>query len=72
MVWICFYFYTSKSGKLPLNLFCYTAMLVFFQKWTKPAQLNILGLGVTMICMAYSHKLDFRRAAAADCAGEEK
>ena len=43
------FFLYLKSSKLPLNLLCYTAMPVFFQKWPKPAQLNILSLGVTTI-----------------------
>ena len=50
---IVFIFYL-KSSKLPLNLLCYTAMPVFFQKQPKPAQLNILSLGVTMISMPKS------------------
>ena len=37
-----------KSSKLLLILW-YTAELVFFQKWPKPAQLNILSPGVTTI-----------------------
>ena len=45
-----------KSSKLPLSLLCYTAMLVFFQKWPKPAQLNILSLGVAMISMSLIQK----------------
>ena len=46
-------FYTSNlvSSKLSLNLLCYTAVPVFFQKWRKPAQLNILSIGVTAISM---------------------
>ena len=31
-------------------------MLVFFQKWSKPAQLNILSLGVTTISMDMPHE----------------
>ena len=40
---------------LPLNLLWYTAMSVFFQKWPKTAQLNILSLGVTTISMICTH-----------------
>ena len=46
-----FLFLYLKSSKLPLNLLCYTAVPVFFQKLPKPAQLNILSLGVTTISM---------------------
>ena len=46
-----FLFLCLKSSKLPLNLLCYTAVPVFFQKWPKPAQLNILPRGVTTITM---------------------
>ena len=46
-----FLFLYLKYSKLPLNLLCYTAVPVFFQKWPKPAQLNILSLGVTTISM---------------------
>ena len=48
--WLEFFLYL-KSSKLPLNLLCYTAMPVFFQKWPKPSQPNFLSLGVTMISM---------------------
>ena len=51
--WICFLFLYLKFTKFPLNLLCYTAMLVFFQKWPEPAQLNILSLGVTIISMVF-------------------
>ena len=47
------FFLYLKSSKLPLNLLCYTAVLVFFQKWPKPAQLNILSLGVTTISILW-------------------
>ena len=50
-----FLFSYLKSSKLSLKLLCYTGVPVFFQKWPKPAQLNILSLGVTTISMITTH-----------------
>ena len=40
-----------KSSKMSLNLLRYTAVMVFFQKWPKPAQLYIHSIGITMNSM---------------------
>ena len=58
--WLEFFLYL-KSSKLPLNLLCYTAVPVFFQKRPKSAQPNFLSLGVTTISMVYTESLILKR-----------